>query len=240
MTAPPPPDRQPPTADRLPILYQDDALVFIDKPPDLVVQRGYDPGEPVLVELVAQRVGPVFLMQRLDRGTSGVIFFSRRADINAKLTRQFEQKRIRKRYVALCEGELAERQTIDAPLARVGPISFGVREGGRRAVTIVEPLAATPNGSLLAIDLRTGRTHQIRVHLSAVGHPLAGDWLYGMRNAARPMLHAAELAMTHPLTNEPLRVASPLPDDLLEEARQRGMAVRRGGQGDPFGVRLND
>src|SRR4051794_12059482 len=93
------------TTDNLSILYQDDALVFVDKPPHLVVQRGYDPDEPVLVELVAQRVGPVFLMQRLDGGTSGVIFFSRRSDINARLTRQFEQKRITKNYVALCEGE---------------------------------------------------------------------------------------------------------------------------------------
>jgi RluA family pseudouridine synthase len=224
---------------RVSILYQDEALVFVDKPPDIVVQRGYDAEEPVLLDLVAEQVGPVFLLQRLDRGTSGVIFFSRRADINAKLTRQFEQKRITKRYLALTEGKLAERQTIDAPLARIGPISFGVRDGGKRAVTIVEPLAATPNGSLLALVLETGRTHQIRVHLAAVGHPLAGDWLYGQRNAPRPMLHSAELAMTHPLKNEPLRVAAPLPDDFVEEARKRGIGVRTGGQSDPFGVRLN-
>jgi 23S rRNA pseudouridine1911/1915/1917 synthase len=179
------------------------------------------------VEQVAARSGHVFLMQRLDRGTSGVMFFSKRADINAKLTRQFETKRIRKRYLALCEGELAERQTIDAPLARIGAIKFAVRDDGKRAVTHVVPLEAAKHGSLIDLILETGRTHQIRVHLAAIGHPLAGDWLYGERNAARPMLHAAELVMTHPVTNQPLRVAAPLPEDFLAEARRRGLETGR-------------
>ena len=125
------------------------------------------------------------LLQRLDRGTSGVIFFSKASSINVKITRQFETKRIRKTYLALCEGELAERQTIDAPIARIGAIKFGVRDDGRRCVTHLEPLSATPRGSLLRILLETGRTHQIRVHLSAIGHPLLGDWLYGDRRQRR-------------------------------------------------------
>jgi 23S rRNA pseudouridine1911/1915/1917 synthase len=213
----------------LTVLYEDDALIFINKPAGLVVQqRMHEPDEPFLHELVGRQAGPVFLMQRLDRGTSGVIFFSRRADINAKLTRQFERKRIRKRYLALCEGELGEKQTIDAPLVRIGAIKFGVRDGGRRAVTHVEPVVASSRGSLIAIVLETGRTHQIRVHVAAIGHPLAGDWLYGERNAARPMLHAAELEMTHPLTNEPLRVSAPVPDDFAEEARRRGIVIAEG------------
>lgn len=213
----------------LDILYEDDALIFINKPAGIVVQqRMHEPDEPFLHDLVGIHAGPVFLMQRLDRGTSGVIFFSRRADINAKLTRQFERKRIRKRYLALCEGELGEKQTIDAPIARVGAIKFGVREGGLRAVTHVEPITATTRGSFIRVLLETGRTHQIRVHLAAIGHPLAGDWLYGERNAARPMLHAAELEMTHPLTNQPLRVAAPVPDDFSEEARSRGIVIGEG------------
>ncbi|HEV7919528.1 MAG TPA: RluA family pseudouridine synthase [Thermoanaerobaculia bacterium] len=218
----------------LAVLYEDEALIFINKPPGMVVQRGYDQEEPVLVEELEKIKGKLYPLQRLDRGTSGVLFFSRRSEVNPNLTRQFEQKRIRKTYLALCEGELAERQTIDAPLLRIGPISFGVREGGKRAVTHVEPLAATPGGSLLRIVLETGRMHQIRVHLAAIGHPLAGDWLYGQRNAARPMLHAAELAMTHPLTNQPLRVGAPLPEDFLEEAERRGVGVRNGGRTDPL------
>lgn len=211
------------------VLYEDAALIFIDKPAGLVVQqRMFEPDEPFLHDLVAQQAGPVFLMQRLDRGTSGVIFFSKLADINVKLTRQFERKRIRKRYLAICDGELAETQTIDAPIARIGAIKFGVREGGKRAITHVEPFKASARGSVVKIGLETGRTHQIRVHLAAVGHPLAGDWLYGERNAERPMLHAAELEMTHPLTNQPLRVSAPVPGDFAEAAGARGIVIDTG------------
>lgn len=208
------------------VLYEDEALLFVNKPPNIIVQRAYDPDELVLLDLAREHAGHLFLMQRLDRGTSGVIFFSKQAEINAKLTRQFEKRIIRKHYIALSEGELAERQTIDAPLARIGPISFGVRDNGKRAVTTVEPVHASRRGSLLSIRLHTGRTHQIRVHLAAIGHPLVGDWLYGMRNAARPMLHAAELAMMHPLTNAPLRVMAPLPDDFTDESVRRGVMSR--------------
>jgi 23S rRNA pseudouridine1911/1915/1917 synthase len=211
------------------ILYEDEAFLFVDKPPGMVVQRGHDLEEPVLVELAtsyaAERNESIFLMQRLDRGTSGVMFFSKLAAVNAKLTRQFETKRIRKQYVALCEGELAERQTIDAPLTRVGPISFGVRDEGKRAVTHVEPRSATKQGTLLHIGLETGRTHQIRVHLAAIGHALIGDWLYGARNAPRPMLHARTLTMTHPLTNQPITVSAPIPGDLAAEAASRGITI---------------
>ena len=210
------------------ILYEDDALIFVNKSPDLIVQRAYDANEPTLYDLVAAHTSPLFLMQRLDRGTSGVIFFSKRADVNAKLTRQFERKRIRKTYLAICEGELAQRQTIDAPLKRIGPISFGVGDGGKRAVTHVTPLAASANGSLLSVELETGRTHQIRVHLAAIGYPLVGDWLYGRRTDGRPMLHAAELDMTHPVTNTPLRVSAPAPADFRAEAESRGIVMARG------------
>ena len=210
----------------LQILFEDDALIFVNKPAGVVVQqRMHDPDEPYLHAEVTRHTSPAYLMQRLDRGTSGVMFFSKREDVNARITRQFVGKRIRKQYLALCEGEIAERRTVDAPLARVGAIKFAVREGGKRAITHIHPLHATPAGSLLEIVLETGRTHQIRVHLSAIGHPLAGDWLYGTRNAARPMLHAAELEMTHPLTNAPLRVTAPLPDDFVQEATRRGLRL---------------
>jgi 23S rRNA pseudouridine1911/1915/1917 synthase len=212
-----------------PILYEDDWLIFVDKPAGVVVQRGYDADEPVVLEVVSSyleaRGQRAILMQRLDRGTSGVLFFSKDPSVNANLTRQFERKRIAKEYAAIVEGSLATAQWIDAPLLRVGPISFAVREGGKRAVTRVEPLAGGDTGSLVRIRLLTGRTHQIRVHLAAIGHPLAGDWLYGERNAPRPMLHARSLAMTHPATNEPLVVEAAIPEDFVAEAAARGLAV---------------
>jgi 23S rRNA pseudouridine1911/1915/1917 synthase len=173
---------------------------------------------------VQRHTSPAFLMQRLDRGTSGVLFFTKRSDVNVRLTRQFERKSIRKTYLAICTGELRDEQTIDAPLARIGAIQFGVREEGKRAVTHLRPIAHAPSGSLLEIDLETGRTHQIRVHLAHIGHPLAGDWLYGERDAVRPMLHAAELELTHPLTGQRLRVVAPVPDDFRDELRRRGIA----------------
>jgi 23S rRNA pseudouridine1911/1915/1917 synthase len=217
---------------QLDILHEDDALIFINKPAGLVVQqRMHEPDEPFLHGLVERVAGPVFLMQRLDRGTSGVIFFSKRSDLNVRLTRQFERKRIRKTYLALCEGKLAEVQTIDAPIARIGAIKFGVRDEGKRAVTHVHPYDSTERGSLLKIDLETGRTHQIRVHLAAIGHPLAGDWLYGDRTEGRPMLHAAALEMLHPLTGQTLRVAAPVPGDFSEEAARRGIVIAAGQDG---------
>ena len=206
------------------ILYEDSALIFVDKPPGLVVQRRmFAPDEPYLHDLVERHTSPAFLLQRLDRGTSGVIFFSKRADVNARLTRQFARRQIRKTYLALCDGELAEPRTIDAPIGRTGAITFAVRDDGKRAVTHVATIACSSAGSLVEIELETGRTHQIRVHLAAVGHPVAGDWLYGAVNAARPMLHAAALELRHPLTGELLRVTAPLPDDFREEAKRRGL-----------------
>src|SRR5688572_8176671 len=211
----------------LEILYEDEAFVFINKPAGIVVQqRMHEPDEPFLHDLVMRHTSPAYLMQRLDRGTSGVIFFSKRGDLNVRFTRLFERKRIRKRYLAICDGELAEKQTVDAPIARIGAIKFGVRDEGKRAITHIAPLAVAPSGSLLSIDLETGRTHQIRVHLSAIGHPLAGDWLYGEKSAGRPMLQAAELEMPHPLTHEELRVVARVQEDFGEGARRGGIPSR--------------
>jgi 23S rRNA pseudouridine1911/1915/1917 synthase len=212
------------------ILHEDEALLFIDKPPDLVVQRGYDAEEAVLFEQVQEYLRPrgesAFLLQRLDRGTSGVIFFSKLAEANSRLTRQFEKKSIRKSYLALCTGGLSVAQTVDAPLARIGPISFGVRAVGKRAVTVLRPLEAGSRASLLEIDLLTGRTHQIRAHLAAIHHPLVGDWLYGTRDASRPMLHAASISLIHPSKGTPLTVEAPLPRDFIDEMASRGLKSR--------------
>ena len=211
------------------ILYEDRALIVIDKPAGLVVQqRMFAPDEPFLHDLVQRHTAPAFLLQRLDRGTSGVIFFSKLAEVNAALTRQFQRQQIRKTYLAICDGELAGRRTLDAPIARVGAITFAVREGGKRAVTHVVPLAWSPRGSLVEVTLETGRTHQIRVHLSAIGHPVAGDWLYGARNAPRPMLHAASVELRHPVTGQILRIAAPVPTDFREEAQRRGLPPLEG------------
>lgn len=212
----------------LEILFEDPYLLFVNKPAGIVVQRGYDADEPVLLERVneylAEEGSPGILMQRLDRGTSGVLFFSKDPAINRNLTRQFEQKTIVKTYLAIAEGEVFP-QRIDAPLLRVGPISFGVRPTGKRAITSISVIEKTDTSSLLEIGLLTGRTHQIRVHLAAIGHALVGDWLYGQRNEARPMLHARRLQMKHPRSSEPISVTAPIPDDFLQTLQERGLSA---------------
>ncbi len=203
-----------------PILYEDAHLLFVNKPAGIVVQPSRDPAEPFLFEAVAAylRAGgqEAFLLQRLDRDTTGVMFFSKSSTVNAHLTRQFEQRQIRKTYAAVAVGRVGEAQLIDAPIGRVGPILFGVRATGKRALTEIDPVAWLKESTLLRIRLLTGRTHQIRVHLASIGHPLLGDWLYGERDACRPRLHARVVEMTHPATGDPLVVAAPLPADFLE------------------------
>jgi 23S rRNA pseudouridine1911/1915/1917 synthase len=202
------------------ILHEDEHLIFLDKPAGVVVQQSQDPEEPFLFTRVAEYLQPKgqapYLLQRLDRGTTGVMFFSKSSAMNARLTRQFEKRQIRKTYAAVATGRIGEAQTIDAPIGRIGPITFGVVEDGRRALTTLVPAAFRPDATLLRIRLLTGRTHQIRVHLAAIGHPLVGDWLYGERDDGRPMLHSLRVEMAHPATGEPLVVEAPLPSDFLE------------------------
>jgi 23S rRNA pseudouridine1911/1915/1917 synthase len=212
----------------LPILYEDEWLVFVDKPAGLLVQQSPEGDEPHLHDLMslraAERGERAFLLQRLDRGTSGVIFFTKQSEINSRINRAFEQKAISKRYLALVEGVLSVPQLIDAPITRIGAITFGVRRDGRRALTRIIPRATSLQTSLLEIELLTGRTHQIRVHLSSIHHPLVADWLYGRElEGKRPMLHAWEVTMTHPVTNQQLRVTAPIAADFREEMESSGL-----------------
>ena len=130
---------------KLDILYEDEALVFINKPAGIVVQqRMHEPDEPFLHDLVMRHTSPAYLMQRLDRGTSGVIFFSKRADLNVRLTRQFERKRIRKRYLAICDGELARAADHRRADSRASARSSSAcAKAASAPITHVAPLAAS-------------------------------------------------------------------------------------------------
>lgn len=217
---------------RLNILYEDDFIVFVDKPAGLLVQQAYDSEEPNLHALMNERARDrgeeVFLMQRLDRGTSGVMFFTKKSAMNPRMTRAFERKEVSKTYLALVEGTIGVPQLIDAPLERVGPISFGVGAKGKRSLTRIDPLESSDRATLLAIELLTGRTHQIRVHLSSIGHPLVADWLYGTeQEEKRPMLHASVLEVKHPETGERLKIRAPVPPDFVSEAESLGIGWSR-------------
>ena len=213
------------------ILYEDDDLIFVDKPPGLVVQRSYDESEPVLIEMVQsmmeEKGEEAFLMQRLDRGTSGVIFFTKTSEVNRTVTRAFEKREIDKLYLALCEGRISRQQLIDAPIDRIGAIKFGVRSTGKESRTRLLPIEWNERRTLLALKLLTGRTHQIRVHLSAIGHPLVGDWLYGERDSGRPMLHAWSCSMPHPRTGSLLTVDADPAEDLVDAIRASGLQLPR-------------
>lgn len=214
------------------ILYEDDAIVFVSKPPGILVQQAWDSDEENLIGVMERRAADrgesVFLMQRLDRGTSGVMFFTKKSELNARVTRAFERKEIRKSYLALVEGRLEVPQLIDAPIARIGAIKFGVGPDGKRAVTRVRPLDVGSAATLVRVELLTGRTHQIRVHLAAIGHALVADWLYGRESEGkRPMLHAWILRMRHPEMQSPLEVRAEPPADFTEEASALGIDLPR-------------
>jgi 23S rRNA pseudouridine1911/1915/1917 synthase len=163
------------------------------------------------------------IVHRLDRDTSGLLVIARSPRAYDELTRMLGAREVERRYLTLVWGHLdAPRGVIDAPIGRSvrHRTRMAVREGGRTARTSYEVRTQyrDPETSFLECTLETGRTHQIRVHLQAIGHPVVGDGTYGGRRGAmtidRQFLHAASLAFAHPVTGEAIRVDEPLPDDL--------------------------
>jgi 23S rRNA pseudouridine1911/1915/1917 synthase len=185
---------------------------------------------PDLAELVASGVCPPDrpgIVHRLDKGTSGLLAVARTAEAYRALVEQLATRTMERRYLALVEGEVAEdRGEVEAPIGRSTrtPTKMAVTAGGkpaRTAYTVVERRdrdGASAPTTLLELSLQSGRTHQIRVHMAAIGHPVVGDARYGVPDrrlgAGRFFLHAAELAFTHPRTAARMEFRSPLPDDL--------------------------
>jgi len=221
------------TAAPPPVLHQDAALLVIDKPPGRLVIPGRDGAEPSLRAELEARHGPLWVVHRLDRGTSGVLVFARTAAAHRALNLQFERGEPRKTYLALVVGLPPAELRVAAPIAaarkgRMKTVAPGDPRG-KPAVTafrLVEGFPAGPTrGAFALVEAlpETGRTHQIRVHLRAAGHPLAFDPDYGeaepLKDAAgavvlaRTPLHAARLELVHP-DGGPLSLAAPLPADL--------------------------
>lgn len=217
-------------------LLDDGWLLAVDKPAGVLSQPAEDrrgpPGAPVDVEddalsmdvlalarLAWEEGRPPFLRlaHRLDRNTSGVLLFARRAAATAPLARAWRGGQVERGYLALVEGAPAwEEREVEAPIARVdgGAWRFEVAARGEPAATTVRLRAQGDGVALVECRLHTGRTHQARVHLAHLGHPVVGDRLYGSRErASRPLLHAAWLALPHPATGAATRIAAPLPAD---------------------------
>ncbi len=223
------------------VLRDDGWLVAVDKPAGVLSQpaeergprtggvaAGARPGEcegdlamdqRLLLWLACQEGRPPFLRlaHRLDRVTSGVLLFARRAAATAPLAGAWRQGTVERCYLAVVEGEPGwERREVEAPIARAagGGWRFEVSPRGEPAATLVCRRAVGGGISLVECRLRTGRTHQVRVHLASLGHPVLGDRLYGSRGGApRPLLHAAWLALPHPADGALVRIEAPLPAD---------------------------
>ena len=208
-TGPPPEPR---------IVFTDDAVIIVDKPAGLVTAPTPEASRGDLLDQLGNKFGEVYLVHRLDLPTSGLLVFARTREANKKLGDAFKLHDVDREYRAVAVGEVAA-QTIDRPIDR------------RRAVTHIAPVEALPGATIVSCRLETGRTHQIRIHLAGIGHPVAGDRAHGgeVERAFRPRpprlaLHACVLGFAHPATGERVRWESPLPADLagwLEALRQR-------------------
>lgn len=260
---PAPPSRLEPADIPLDVLYEDEDLAVINKPAGLVVHPGAGQREGTLAQALLHRYGRLpeaggahrpGIVHRLDRGTSGVIVVARNDLAHQHLAAQFQARTVEKSYVALVQGAVVGAGEMHQAIRRdrrhrIRMTTRGSQAGREahtdyQSVEIFRPPAATPaklrsacTFTWLRIRIHTGRTHQVRVHMAALGHPVVGDRLYGAAAALagpgglegerpqRAMLHAAELAFQHPRSGERLRFTAPLPEDmaaLLERLRGAG------------------
>jgi 23S rRNA pseudouridine1911/1915/1917 synthase len=237
---PDPIDPEPrPEALPLPIVYQDRDLIVVDKPAGMVVHPAAGHASGTLVNALLHHVDDLSgiggerrpgIVHRLDRGTSGLMVVAKHDAAHEHLASQFHDREVEKEYIALVWGEVQAGRRIDAPIGRdpVNRKKMSARaRRSREAVTrIVRARKFGPLLTLVHVAIHTGRTHQIRVHLSAIGHPVVGDAVYGglrrrvpgdlraVTHLDRPFLHAARLAFSHPADGRRMEFTSELPADL--------------------------
>jgi 23S rRNA pseudouridine1911/1915/1917 synthase len=213
---------------RFEIAYEDDDLMVVDKPAGVVVHPARGHREGTLAQALAGRIAGgeedwrAGIVHRLDRETSGLLVVAKHDASHRALKASLAARTMRREYLALVEGRPpALTGTIEAPIGRDRRVRTRMStdtDAPKPAITHFELERALAQSTLLRVRLQTGRTHQIRVHLRAIGHPVCGDpeygtaGLYGLR---RQFLHAARLAFPHPAGGEPVDVSSPLPDDLV-------------------------
>jgi RluA family pseudouridine synthase len=202
-------------------LYTDDALLVIDKPAGLsVLSDGWQPEAPYLVKMLEEQFGKVFVVHRLDKITSGVILFARTAGAHRKLNAQFEQHGVRKIYHAIVDGapkwdEHTAKHPLRADVGHKHRTAVDPKRG-KAAQTRFRVLKRYPARALLEATPLTGRTHQVRAHLSALGFPILSDQVYGAPSSeliARPALHAYSLTIIHPESGAEVTFIAPYPED---------------------------
>ena len=223
----------------LPIVYQDADIIVVDKPAGMVVHPAAGHQSGTLVNALLHHVDDLSgiggekrpgIVHRLDRGTSGLMVVAKHDAAHQELARQFQDREVEKEYMALVWGVVVAGRRIEEPIGRDPNNRKRMSNRARRsreAVTrIVRTFEVNPALTLAQIAIHTGRTHQIRVHLSAIGHPIVGDSLYGgvhrrvqadikaVQKLDRPFLHAAKLAFKHPIDGRRMAFESELPADL--------------------------
>jgi 23S rRNA pseudouridine1911/1915/1917 synthase len=215
-----------PEARVLPIVYEDEAILVLNKPAGLVVHPGSGNWSGTLMNAllhhapglaVVPRAG---IVHRLDKDTSGLMVVAKTIEAQTDLQRQLAARSVRRVYLAVVEGRLSGEGRIEAPIGRHPKerTRMAVVERGKPALTHYRVLETFATASLVECRLETGRTHQIRVHMQALGHPLLGDPVYGSREGRRrhfrQALHATALSLTHPVSRASLSWQAPLPADL--------------------------
>ena len=224
----------------LEILYQDGDVVVVNKPPGMVVHPGAGHASGTLVNALLHHISDLSgiggelrpgIVHRLDRGTSGVMVVAKSDAAHQELSRQFHDREVEKEYIALVWGVVQAGRRIDAAIGRdpVNRQKMSARSRrAREAVTRITKSFHLPGLTLCQVAIHTGRTHQIRVHLSAIGHPIVGDALYGgvhrrvpgdiraVTRLQRPFLHAVRLVFTHPRDGRRMEFTAALPADLQD------------------------
>jgi 23S rRNA pseudouridine1911/1915/1917 synthase len=241
------PLRDAPEAIALAIVYEDDDILVIDKPAGLVVHPGAGNRAGTLLNALLHHAGTAEalprggIVHRLDKDTSGLMVVAKSAEAQTSLVRQLASRTVARHYVALARGDLAKGVVVDAPIGRhpVQRTRMAVVERGKAARTHVDVIERFGAATLVRCRLETGRTHQIRVHLAAIGHPLVGDPVYGGRAVASPAesrefrrqaLHAERLELDHPRDGRRMTWTASLPADfatLLSALRRAPGAAQR-------------
>ena len=210
----------------LDVVYEDGDILVVDKAPGVPVHPGPGHYADTLCNFIAfhyQQAGvaaDVHLVHRLDRGTSGLLVVAKHPHAQERLKLQLHTPAFRRVYLAVCDGAPSPAAgVIDAPIGRApgSLVERRVDPAGQRAVTAYRTLKTASGRALVELELDTGRTHQIRVHMAHLGCPLTGDFLYGREDKAlisRPALHSARLSLRHPVTGAAMEWASPLPPDM--------------------------
>ena len=197
---------------------------MVNKPAGMTAHASnFLPDTPTVAGALAWSRGTDFVfhsVNRLDKGTTGLMVVAKSGYVHDLLRRALHTDRFRREYLAVCVGRPEpERGSIDAPIGRDerSTIARMVRPDGAPAVSHYQVLSTVNGLSLVHLVPETGRTHQLRLHMASIGHPLAGDWLYGTEDTAlipRPALHACALRLVHPVTGELLSLTAPLPEDM--------------------------